>query len=58
MDKSQIVKMAIDLNAPLEFVNSCYDNTKKHCGRCESCNRLKRALVETGNKVLLEKIFG
>lgn len=60
MDKNEIVQKAIELNAPLEFINSCYNNTQKHCGRCESCNRLKRALQNiswAGKKDLIEKLF-
>lgn len=60
MDKNEIVKKAVELNVPLEFINSCYNNTQKHCGRCESCNRLKRALQNiswVGKTELIEKLF-
>jgi len=42
--KSEIVKMGKDFNAPFEYVWSCYHGGKKMCGKCESCQRLIRAL--------------
>lgn len=56
-DKETIVKKALELNVPLNLVNSCYNNTPKHCGKCESCNRLKRALESAGAYELIEKLF-
>lgn len=56
-DKNEILQKAIELKAPLQFINSCYNNTQKHCGRCESCNRLKRALQNLKQTELLEKLF-
>ncbi len=44
MKKREIVKMGIDIDAPFEFVWSCYRGGSKMCGLCESCQRLKRAL--------------
>lgn len=57
-DKNEIVKKAVELKVPLELINSCYNNTKKHCGECESCNRLKRALKNARQEKLIEKLFG
>lgn len=48
MVKSEIVKLGIELNAPYEFLWSCYHGNAKMCGRCESCRRLKRALEQAG----------
>lgn len=42
MSKSEIVKKGIELRLPLEHTWSCYFNTEKACGKCESCRlRLK-----------------
>ena len=57
MNKNGIVNKAIELNVPLEYINSCYNNSKKHCGKCESCNRLLKALDETGHRELIRKLF-
>jgi 7-cyano-7-deazaguanine synthase len=46
MSKSEIVRLGIKIKAPFEYVWSCYRGNEKMCGRCESCQRLKRALKE------------
>lgn len=48
MDKTEIVRMGMELSAPFEFVWSCYYGEAKMCGKCESCQRLKRALDQAG----------
>ena len=47
-DKNDIVKQAIEHSIPLEYVHSCYSDNEKNCGRCESCTRLKNALIANG----------
>lgn len=47
--KTEIVKLGREINAPLEYVWSCYRGDKEHCWKCESCQRLMRALKSTGN---------
>jgi 7-cyano-7-deazaguanine synthase len=37
LKKSQIVKKAIELDAPLSLTWSCYKNEDKACGVCDSC---------------------
>jgi len=43
LDKKDIVKLGVKLNAPLELSYSCYEGDDNHCGECESCLRRKRA---------------
>ena len=43
--KNDIVRIAVEHSVPLELVWSCYDSGSKHCGECESCNHLKKALI-------------
>lgn len=56
-DKVEIVKLGLENNVPFELLNSCYKGTLKHCGECESCVRLKRALIANGADEYLEKLF-
>ena len=42
--KTEIVSLAIAYNVPFDFLWSCYYAYDKHCGKCESCVRLQRAL--------------
>ena len=37
MKKAEIVKEGVALDAPLHLTWSCYQNSEKACGRCESC---------------------
>ena len=55
--KDEIVKLAIKNNAPLELITSCYNDYTSHCGKCESCLRLKRALEKNNCKELIKKLF-
>ena len=43
--KDDIVRIAKEDSIPLELVWSCYKSGDKHCGECESCNHLKKALI-------------
>ncbi|MBI5359472.1 MAG: 7-cyano-7-deazaguanine synthase QueC [Planctomycetes bacterium] len=45
LSKDEIVRLAIKTGAPLELIWSCYGSGKRHCMKCESCMRLKRALA-------------
>lgn len=56
-DKNDIVKLALEYHVPLEFVRSCYAGGEKHCGKCESCLRLKNALVYNNCTDYIRKLF-
>ena len=43
LDKKEIVKLGLEIGAPMELSYSCYKGGNKHCGVCESCVRRKRA---------------
>ena len=57
-NKDDIVKQAIEHSAPLELIWSCYDGAETHCGICESCTRLKNALIANSDTKHLKLIFG
>lgn len=61
MEKFEIINEGIDAKADFSLIKSCYNKTddagKKHCGRCESCIRLKNAILKSKNKYLINSIF-
>ena len=50
MTKAQIVKKALELNVPLDLTWSCYKNSDKACGVCDSC-RLRLAGFTQANQI-------
>ena len=56
--KDDIVKIAIEASIPLEFTRSCYDSGEKHCGKCESCKHLKKALIKNNAQKYVHLLFG
>ncbi|MCL5773929.1 MAG: 7-cyano-7-deazaguanine synthase [Firmicutes bacterium] len=54
IDKKEIINKAIELKVPFEEIWSCYEGMNLMCGKCESCVRLKRAIIESGAEDFLE----
>jgi 7-cyano-7-deazaguanine synthase len=46
--KAEIIKMAKELNAPLEYTWSCYEGEDIPCGKCDSCILRARGFAEAG----------
>lgn len=46
--KAEIVKMAVELKAPIEYTWSCYEGGEKPCGKCDSCILRARGFAEAG----------
>ena len=44
LDKRAIIRLGIELKAPLSIVWSCYHSGATMCGRCASCARLRGAI--------------
>ena len=44
LTKQQIVARLANRSFPFDALWSCYHGEPRHCGRCESCQRLRRAL--------------
>jgi len=57
-DKMEIVKIGLSKKIPFNLVRSCYTNNEKHCGMCESCLRLKRAVKDVVDAETYFSIFG
>jgi 7-cyano-7-deazaguanine synthase len=48
MRKSEIVQKGIELGAPLHLTWSCYKESERACGNCDSCALRLRAFREAG----------
>ena len=55
--KKEMIEEAINLNVPFKFIFSCYSQNDKHCGKCESCLRLKRALELNDRHDIITLLF-
>lgn len=44
LDKPAIIRLGIEMRAPLSIVWSCYRSGERMCGRCASCRRLRHAV--------------
>ncbi|MBP7211629.1 7-cyano-7-deazaguanine synthase QueC [bacterium] len=57
LNKNDIVKSATERAVPLNLTRSCYLSEEKNCGKCESCMRLKHALIENHREDIIREIF-
>jgi 7-cyano-7-deazaguanine synthase len=48
MSKGEIVRRALELGAPLRHTWSCYGESERACGECESCLLRLRGFAEAG----------
>lgn len=48
--KHEIVKMGLQIGAPLHLTWSCYEGGDKHCGKCGPCYMRKTAFEINGVK--------
>ncbi len=47
-NKSEIVRLGLELKAPLRLTWSCYKNSAEACGECDSCLLRLRGFTEAG----------
>jgi 7-cyano-7-deazaguanine synthase len=50
LSKAEIVKLGLDLKAPLHLTWSCYQGGERACGRCDSCLLRLKGFHEVGAK--------
>ena len=46
LQKSEVIKVGMQLGVPFELTWSCYRGKEKHCGTCESCVNRKNAFKQ------------
>lgn len=57
LTKSQIVHYLCQNNFDFSLLWSCYKEGEKMCGECESCQRLKRALILHNQNNVIAQLF-
>jgi len=50
LDKTAIVRRGLELGVPFDLIWPCYFAGVNPCGKCESCQRFRRALAAGGGK--------
>jgi 7-cyano-7-deazaguanine synthase len=49
MDKSDVIRLGIEIGVPLELTLSCMNPREgRHCGQCSKCRERRDAFAETG----------
>ena len=46
--KAEIVKLGMELKAPLQYTWSCYEGGEVPCGKCDSCILRAKGFAEAG----------
>ena len=46
--KADIVRLAVELDAPLDLTWSCYSDQPRPCGVCDSCHLRAKGFAEAG----------
>lgn len=56
LDKREIIRLGLELKAPLSIVWSCYQSGARMCGQCASCARLRGAIdsLPSGERPVIE----
>lgn len=50
LNKKDVIRMGLELNAPYELTWSCYEGSDKQCGKCGTCIDRKKAFEANGVK--------
>lgn len=48
LTKAQIVRLGLELGAPLHLTYSCYTGTRPSCGECDACSLRLKGFREAG----------
>ena len=60
LEKYEIINLAVQLGVDLSLLKSCYNASnsgKVHCGVCESCKRLRAAILKSNHGDLIKLFF-
>ena len=52
--KADLVRLGVDLSAPMGLSYSCYNGGRIHCGECSTCRARKEAFISAGVPDLTE----